>query len=260
MQETSAVYRELRSDPNSYVETRLTIGESGVLATEQGDRILFGGVNILVATSGADSGYAENVLKSVTTSNQIFQGDVPMVGGCVSGEIDVEMLSPVADIPVRARMALFVRLVNESKYSEWLPKGVYFIDTRQKCAGRNDVEWLTIHGYDDMMKAEMDYPNSTLQFPARDVDVVNEIAKALEVAVDPRTYAIMTAGYLVQYPSGYCSREVLGYIASMYGGSFIMNESGELRLIQMFGIPAETRYLIDESGYSITFGGDRILV
>jgi hypothetical protein len=39
-----------------------------------------------------------------------------------------------------------------------------------------------------------------------------------------------------------------------------MSDLGELRLITIYGIPKETRYLIEPSGFAITFGGDRILV
>ena len=55
-------------------------------------------------------------------------------------------------------------------------------------------------------------------------------------------------------------REVLENIAAMYAGSFIMSDTGELLLVTMFGIPKETSYLIDNVGFAITFGGDRILV
>ena len=55
-------------------------------------------------------------------------------------------------------------------------------------------------------------------------------------------------------------REVLENIAAMYAGSFIMSETAELLLVTMFGIPKETNYLIDNVGFAVTFGGDRILV
>jgi hypothetical protein len=46
----------------------------------------------------------------------------------------------------------------------------------------------------------------------------------------------------------------------MYGGSFVTSDTGELLLVTMFGIPKETNYLIENAGFAITFGGDRILV
>jgi hypothetical protein len=46
----------------------------------------------------------------------------------------------------------------------------------------------------------------------------------------------------------------------MYVGSFIMTETGLLRLVSITELPEETNYLINNAGDAITFGGDRILV
>ena len=80
------------------------------------------------------------------------------------------------------------------------------------------------------------------------------------VSVDPRTTAMITQGYTIPLPTGYTLREVLGYIAAMYVGCFIMSDAGELRLVSILELPPETNYLIDQLGDAITFGGDRILV
>ena len=39
-----------------------------------------------------------------------------------------------------------------------------------------------------------------------------------------------------------------------------MSDEGKLLLLRFGDIPAETWYLVDESGDAVTFGGDRILV
>ena len=70
----------------------------------------------------------------------------------------------------------------------------------------------------------------------------------------------MTWGYPVQYPAEYSCREVLGFIAAMYAGCFVISDLGELRLVALNSIPPETRRLITKDGFAITFGGVRILV
>ena len=70
----------------------------------------------------------------------------------------------------------------------------------------------------------------------------------------------MVHGYRIPFPIGYTQRETLGYIAAMYGGNFLFSDYGELWLALLTAIPKETRCLIDETGYRITFGGDRIRV
>lgn len=259
MQETSELYNELLASDHS-VDTRLAIGETGVLITKQGDSITFGGVSILVAASGADGGYDETLLISMETDISVFSEDTPTVGDCVSSQIDIEMIKPSAELPKRARLVPYVRLTDGSRHSEWIQQGVFYIDTRTQKEDGSTIEKIVIHGYDDMLKAEQDYPESNLDWPAKDIDVVREIAEFIGVTIDERTIPIINRGYPVQYPAGYSCRDVLGYIAAMYAGCFIMSDIGELRLVTIYGIPKETRYLIEKSGFAITFGGDRILV
>lgn len=140
-------------------------------------------------------------------------------------------------------------------YSEWLPKGTYWIDTREIVNDR-----IRIHGYDAMMKAEDDYPSSDMEWPAKDIDVVLEIAAAIDVEVDPRTVALMTAAFPIQLPTQYSMRETLAGIAGLYGGSFIMNDLGKLQLICPWDHPVETFYLTDEDGNRLVLGGNRILL
>ena len=265
MQQTSALYKELLSDyqtghPGVKCETRLAIGDPGVLITRRGEAITFGGVSILVGATGGDGGYDETLLVSMEADFQIFSDESPIVGNCVSAEIDVQMLKPVAELPRQARLVPYVRLTDGTRSSEWIQKGVFYIDTRSKVEDGSSIEKIKLHGYDDMLKTEQDYPASTLSWPSRDIDVVREIAEFIGVSIDARTIPIINRGYLIQYPTGYSCRDVLGYIAAMYAGCFVMSDLGELRLVTIYGIPKETRYLIDTTGFAITFGGDRILV
>ncbi len=259
MQVTSALYKELLA-ANHKKETRLTIGETGKLITKQGEPITFGGVSILVGSTGADGGYDESLLISIGTNISMFEESKPTVGCCVSGEINVEMLKPYGEIPKQARLSPYVRLTDGTRHSEWIRKGVFFLDAAEKKEDGTGIEKIILHGYDSMLKAEQDYPESGLAWPAKDIDVVREIAFAIGVPVDKRTVNRMFYGYAVQYPAGYSCREVLGYIAAMYAGCFVMSDTGELLLVSMSDIPPETRYLVNKSGQAITFGGVRILV
>lgn len=259
MHDTSELYREILAGEH-WTETRLAIGESGRLIDRFGSAITFGGTAISVGSSGADSGFGENVLISIETSNRMFSEESITVGSCVSGEIDVEIIKPAGEIVRMARLVPYVRITNGSRHSEWIQKGVYFIDTREENSDDSGIVIFRLHGYDAMLKAEADYPESALAWPAADIEVVREIAAFMGVTVDPRTAAAMTRAYPVQYPAEYSCRETLGYIAAMYGGCFVMSDLGELRLITLGGMPMETRYLIASSGSAITFGGDRILV
>lgn len=259
MHVVSDLYRELLSN-DARREVRLSIGENGNLITKLGEKITFGGVSILVGMTGADGGFDESSLISMSTENRVFSNDMPEVGCCIAGQIDVEMLLPAGTITKRSRMVPYVRLTDGQRVSEWIQKGVYYIDTRQIKNDSSSIKRLVIHGYDDMLKAEQDYPSSHLNWPAKDIDVVREIAQFMDVDIDKRTTAHMVHGYEIQYPAGYSCREVLGFIAGMYAGCFVMSDLGELQLVTLNEIPPETRYLITNNGEVITFGGVRILV
>lgn len=258
MQETSSLYKKLLADPGHWKEYTLVIGESGVLVNEHSETITFGGTAILVSSSGADSGFRESAIISMSTQKSIFPESTPTVGNCIAGQISVEMVKPKGDIPRRARLAPYVRLTNGVEHSEWVQKGVFFIDHREYSGDEN--ERMVINGYDHIILTEADFPSSTDEWPRMDIDVVRDIASAIGTSVDTRTTQIMDKGYKINYPAEYSMREVLENIAAMYAGSFVMSDTGELLLVTMFGIPKETSYLIDSAGFTIMFGGDRILV
>ena len=79
--------------------------------------------------------YSQNDLKSISTSSALFS-DVPSVGNCYSAEIDVVMIVPNVIVPTMAEMKPYVRLVgvinNVVTASDWIPHGVFYIDTREQ--------------------------------------------------------------------------------------------------------------------------------
>lgn len=258
MQETSALYKEIISDPNHWFEISCVIGEAGRLITEKADIIRFGGTAILITASDAEGGYRENMIWSMKTNQQVFQ-NTPTVGNAISGEIEVKLMRPAGEIPRKAMIKPYVRATDGTRFSEWIQKGVYFIDTRTYTANSEELNIMTIHGYDSMLMTEMDYPSdSESEYPKLDISIVEHIADGIGTGVDDRTYEIMNLGYKFPLPIGYSSREVLCMIASAYGGNFVMNDMGELRLVLLNELPPETGLLLDHAGYRLVFGEDRI--
>lgn len=146
--------------------------------------------------------------------------------------------------------------------SGWIQKGVFRIDTRELS---NSKDTIRIHGFDDMMKADQDYPSSSLTWSSnspRERAVLDEIAAAINVELDDRTKAAFPvgSGYIVSFPAQYTMREVLCSIGAMHAGSFCMSDQGKLLFIGITDLPEETNYLITVSGNYITFGGKRILL
>lgn len=233
----------------SQVENYDAIIAAGNYATEEK-------VNINGVDYGIDS------LIAVTTSRILFGETNPTFGTAIAAEIEIEMNYPDATIPRMAELRLYVRIRNSSLVSGWIPKGVFYIDTRKKDEGAGT---LRIHGYDAMLKADQDYPSSELEWSSSSPNsraVLDEIATAIGVELDDRTKTAFPVGYgyIVGFPIQYTMREVLCSIGAMNVGSFCMSDDGKLLFIGITDLPPETNYLITAYGNYITFGGTRILL
>lgn len=230
MQNTSDLYKSIVQSENHWFETSVMVGSERI---------------------------PESKIFSLTTKHVMLENQME-VGRAISGEIDLEMLD--MELPSMGEIIPCVRACDAERQSEWIKQGVYYIDTREKSQNGNGLDVLTIHGYDAMLKAEQPFQSGTITGNSTDVEMVNAIASILGVEVDTRTYALMTHSYTIPLPTGYTCREVLGYIASMYVGCFIISDEGKLRLVSMLELPPETNYLIDDSGNTISFGDVRILL
>lgn len=229
MQTTSALYQSLILDPTARKQVQIVI--AGVT-------------------------YGEDQIVSLSTTSGLFIEDTMGIGGAVAKEIDLVLRQP-GNIPRMAQMIPSYRLVKGTQASEWIQKGIYYIDTRSV----DEVTGvMTIHGYDDMLKAEQVWePAQSLEFPMTMVQAVNVIAQLMGVTLDPRT--VLNQSYTIDYPANnYTLRDVLRYIAVANAGNWIITDEGKLRLVSFGEIPVETNYLVEEGGDAITFGGDRILV
>lgn len=240
MQVTSPLYQSIISGPHS-IEVKLDI---------------------------AGTEYGMDRLMNLRTMKAMLGEQKPTLGLAVSGEIDVTVIESTDNVPRMAQMTVYVRVVNRNNTaSEWIKKGVYYIDTRQEMSDQ-----LKIHGYDILAKAEVPYSDSALAWPSRDVLVMEEIANSVGMEIDSRTYDLMTQSFTVQLPQQYVTdgnsdvgdyftkRETLAGIAGLYGGSFIINDLGKLQLVCPWNRPVETYFLVDEYGDYLVVGGQRVYI
>lgn len=211
MQQVSQLYKDILAG-NHWFEISVVIGDSG----------------------DPETGLREDSLFSASTKSEFFNDGEPCVGAAVSADADISMIAP-DEVPRCAKISLYIRATNGTEYSEWLPQGVFYIDTREQTKDASGLDILTVHCYDAMLKAEVTYPNdSTHDYPLLDKDMVQFIADNMGIEVDDRTWEIMTDGYLFTLPVGYSMREVLCMIAAAYAGNFIITPTGKLRLARMF--------------------------
>lgn len=228
MLQTSETYKRLLQDREHRKEPRLSI---------------------------AGAALAPGQLRALKTYSSAFSGDSPSVGGALSREIRATIRPDGTDIPRAAELRPAVRLVCGAESSEWLPKGIYYIERRTPSG-----ELLELQGYDAMRKAGIPYPGSSLSWPAPDIDVLREIAGQMGVEIDTRTLAIVTRGYRVPFPAGAKSIDVLGWIAASYAGNFVISDEGRLLLVPIWGLPEVSGQLVTEGREAITLAGTAIRV
>ena len=265
MQSTSALYKQIISETNHWFEVSVTIGNSGVLITEDKEWIDFGALYlagslidtqtaILVESGSPDDGVRENALMSVSTSNQLFDGNTPSIGNAVAGQIELELLDIGFNIPRMAEIRPYVRVTNGTDTSEWIPQGVYFTDTRYVTHNDDGLDIWTVSGFDAMLKAEQPYPYDT---QTKASDVVRTIAGLMGLGdqIDSHVWEIIptNGGDVIQCSGEYTAREHLQYIAALYGGNWTITNEGKLNLVRINEAPYETNLLTDESGYTLNF-------
>lgn len=165
-------------------------------------------------------------------------------------------LAVIADnIPRAATIKRYLRLVNGTQATAWIPKGVFFTNKRSR-----DDDYWEVEAYDAMRKADVVWePSNSLTFPMSMPTAVNLFCQMMGVKLDKRT--ALNSAYTIDYPANdYTVRNELCFIAAAHGGNWIITDEGKLLLIPLLSMPTETNYLITESGNAITFGGVRILV
>lgn len=201
--------------------------------------------------------YGEDRICSMTTTASLFAEDTLCVGSAVSRQIDVVLIN-YGDIPRMAEMIPQYRLTDGVNATDWVSKGVFYIDTRQadKATGT-----LTIHGFDAMLKGSVIWtPNQMLSFPMTFRTAAKVLAAAIGVELE-NAEDINDTYQIVDYPANdYTIRNVLQFIAAAHAANFVMTDTGLLRMVPINQIPSPKSILVTENGNSITFGGVRILV
>lgn len=209
MHQTDTLYQTLLSNPSCITEIKVRI---------------------------AQKDYTGDSIASIATAGTLFSNNVPAIGCAVCREINLTVKTNGAYIPRSAKIEVFVRLAlpgqsgSQSSASEWIPKGVFFIDTRQP----DDAdEFLAIHGYDAMLKGEQPLVDQSIGetgiWPQPMSAVASACAAKMGVEIDSRT--VIRSDYTIGYPTDYTCRELLRHIAAAHGGNWTITDDGKLRLI-----------------------------
>lgn len=169
--------------------------------------------------------YGWDQIESAAVSGNVFGREAPAVGNVVNRQLQASLLTPNVAIPIGAEVKLYARIANGSQASEWLPKGVYYVDERKRNLSDSGVDTTTeFTAFDAFCRLDED-----CTFSGRDSNVLASIAAIMGVQVD----TTLTGGYTVEPSEDLHAREILGYIGAMYGGNWALTDEGHLALIPL---------------------------
>lgn len=136
--------------------------------------------------------YDMDELIEMQTSHRLYDKGVS-AGNTVAGTIDVRLIASSSDIATMAQLRPYVRVTDGTNTSEWLPRGVYWIDTRDY---DKETGILTLQGFDAMLKGEQDFLAYGDQgtWPQIDINVLCDIADKMELGSDVYTAVINPSG------------------------------------------------------------------
>ena len=162
------------------------------------------------------------------------------VGDAPSATLNIS-IKPKGTIPDMSMVEVFYRISTLTQNSEWLPKGQFYIDVRHK----NNSGILTLDCFDAMLKAEYTFMESGTWTSTTALATVQMIAGDMGVSIEADTLTLLTNDSKavpfvpVIGENGTTGREMLRAIAAIYGGNFIIDELGQLKLVQLT-TPADT--------------------
>ena len=162
------------------------------------------------------------------------------VGNAVVGSLDISLV-PSGVIPPMSLVEVYFRLTNGTSSSDWYPKGKFYIDVRK--INKDGV--INLECYDAMLKAEYTFMESGSWTSTTALATLQMIASDMGVSIEAGTTTLLTndSKMVPNVPligeNGTTGREMLKYIAAMYGGNFIIDEEGSLKLVQLV-VPDDT--------------------
>ena len=189
----------------------------------------------LLATPGTSRVYkfsvdgvemGENTESDHSVTHALFEN--LSIGNAPSASLHYEVYAD--SIERGQKICRSVRLERGKQVSEWLPAGVFFVNT----ADVEDGLW-TVEAVDAMRKANIPWiPQQNLEFPMPMDKVMELAAQIVGVEIDPRSE--FEATYSLDYPTEeYTIRNLWQYVAAAHGGNIIITPEGKLRLVKMYG-------------------------
>ena len=155
-------------------------------------------------------------IKSIKLTDATSSGETLEIGSTIIKQAEIFMKKP--DVVLEnAVITIKIGLVLTAGI-EYIPMGVYKVTKPEEQSG-----WLTVKAYGRMYDLDRLYASS-LTYPADSDKILEEITEKTGVAFNVTQNPIK----ITKAPAGYTCREVVGFLAGLYGMSAVENRSGAI--------------------------------
>ncbi|HQE49841.1 MAG TPA: hypothetical protein PKV93_10895 [Fervidobacterium sp.] len=167
--------------------------------------------------------YDSDEVVEFTIDDMITGSDELTLGTVIPAKLSIK-LKTTDTISTNAKIAPQIRLNGPDGYTEWIPMGEFYIDSRQY---QNGV-W-TFSCVDKLITTEQPYV-SNLTYPVAMSDVFEEILDILGIESD----VVINSTFQIPYKDESISiRDMLSCIASAHGANVKMNREGKLIFVPL---------------------------
>lgn len=167
--------------------------------------------------------YGSDEVIEFTVEDMLTGGDELTLGTVIPAKLSIK-IKTTNSIPTNAKVVPQLRLNGPDGYTEWIPMGEFYIDSRSYSNG----VWI-FSCVDKLITTEQPYV-SNLTYPVAMSDVFEEILDILGIESD----VVINSAFQIPYKDESISiRDMLSCIASAHGANVKMNREGELIFVPL---------------------------
>lgn len=187
--------------------------------------------------------FGDDKIIDFTIDNAITDGEDFGIGNVIVAKLTLGLLTDTS-IETNATIKIYMQLTGKDGPTEWVQLGRYRIDSR-KTQGKI---WR-FNCFDELIKGEQPY-TSNLNYPTTSKQIFLELLFKLDYDFDEEELDELPE-FLITYKLEdylYSCREILGYLAQIYSGNFVMDNEGKLKLIGV--TDTSSKLTVETSEYS----------
>ena len=170
--------------------------------------------------NGANTFTKENLVSGAITSAMFEQLSI---GNVISSQLKLQLRGVTVD--PSSMLQVQFRTVNDTDSSSWATKGEFFVDTLEK-SPYSEISSVT--AFDALLKSETDFMPSGSYVPMTALEVAEMVADDIGVPLEESTKNLLDQNpiTLSNAPNvgvgGTTDRDMLSYIATIYGGNWVI--------------------------------------